>query len=244
MGAGAVEGLADGGGGEDGIVVGPRQVVEHDAAEALAQELGDPLGGIGVGQVPVPPGDPLFQGPRVGTAPQHVEVVVGLEDEQIEIGESSPGELAAAPEVGDVPDAPAAAVLDDESDRLAGVVGDEERLDLEPGDLDGPSGLEPLDVRHHVRRQLAPLEGPGGRPDLDLVAQREPAGAADVVFVLVGQHHGGDGLGVHADQFHPPLELPTRKPGIDENPHPARLDDDRIPPTPRAQNHDPKRNFL
>ncbi|GMU64146.1 MAG: hypothetical protein AMXMBFR36_04200 [Acidobacteriota bacterium] len=74
--------------------------------------------------------------------------------------------------------------------------------------------------------------------------QREPPGAADVVFVLVGQDHGGNGLGVHADELHPPLDLPARKPGIDENPHPTRLDDDRIPPTPRAQNHDPERHFL
>ena len=87
-------------------------------------------------------GHPLLQAPRIRAVAQHVEIVVGLEDQDVEVAQPPPGEAGAAADVGDQADPPAAGVLDHEAHRLAGVVGDQERLDAEARDLARLAGAD------------------------------------------------------------------------------------------------------
>jgi hypothetical protein len=82
--------------------------------------------------VAVPAGDPLLEAPGIRTAAQHVEIVVGLDQQDVQILEAAPGETRPAAEVGRQADPPAQGILDHQADRLARVVRQDERLDQEP----------------------------------------------------------------------------------------------------------------
>ena len=95
----------------------------NDPAQPIAEELGHALGRLPVGEMAVPPGDALLERPRIGAAAQHLEIVVGLEHQGVQLQEPPPGELRAAPEVGGQANPPTVLVLDHETHRLAGVMG-------------------------------------------------------------------------------------------------------------------------
>ena len=200
-------------------------MVEDDPAQALSHQLGESLGGLPVRQVAVPAGHPLLQAPGIGTVAQHVEIVVGLQHQDVQVPQPPPGETGAAADVGHQPQAPAAGVLHHEAHGLGGVVRDRERLDHEPRHLPRLSRTDQHRGPEPVFPQPRPFPGAGGGEHRDLVLLGKAVHSPAVVLVLVGEDHGGDALRIDVEQRHPPHDLLAGEAGVDEDAPAARLDD-------------------
>ena len=68
--------------------------------------------------------------------------------------------------------------------------------------------------------------------------------AAHVVFVLVGQHHGVDAVGIDAHLPHPPFQLAAGKAGVHQQLAAGRLDDHGVAAATGAQDANPKRRAV
>ncbi len=133
--------------GECGGVVLLGQVAENDAVGASVVVAGEVFGGRVIGQVADPGQDALLDGPRVGAILEHLEVVVGFEQEDVGAAE---GGLDVGGHVAEISgnghtDAFGGA-MDDEAAGVGGVVRDGEGGDAEVADLEVFTRAEVLDV--------------------------------------------------------------------------------------------------
>ena len=109
--------------------------------------------------------------------------------------------LGRMPEVGQPGDAPGGVAIlsraiDGEADWVGGVVGDGDRGDSEPAELERAPRLEDLPVRSHLERPLDAVRGLPVGEDLEvrvLSQQRRESDA--MVAVLMGDHNRIEGAG-------------------------------------------------
>ncbi len=186
----------------------------------------------------------LLEVPGVGAGAQHLEIVVVLEQQDVEIAQPRPGELAAAAEVGNHAYPPSGAILHHETHRLTGVVGDGKRLDPETAGFERLAGADFVQRGRRATAQLGAAKGPLGGIDRDVVTAAEARRAAHVVFVLVGQHHGIEAVGIEPHLLHPPFQFATGKPGIHQQLSPGRLDHHGVAAATGSQDANPKRRAV
>jgi hypothetical protein len=182
----------------------------------------------------------LFERPRIGAPHQHLEIVIRLEDQRIEIAKSRPDFPAGPTEIRRQADAESVSIADNDSYGLASVVGNAERLDVEASDLEGPSRTDNDRIRSELR-QTQTLESALGRVDRNAKAARESRSSAYVVTVFMGDHHGYDRTGIDPDPTHAAFELPAGKSCIYEQTIPIRLHQNRIPRAAGTENTEPHR---
>ena len=151
----------------------------------------------------------------------------------VEVGEPPPGELAAAADVGASPSAPADAVLDDEADRLARVVGNEERLDRESARPRTAAPDSSVSSRAGSRRaQLGAGDRAPGGVDRQPCLAREAVGAAHVVLVLVGEQQGRDRRRIDPDRLMRRSSSRQEKPASTRSRPPSDSTTTALPPLP------------
>lgn len=174
---------------------------EHDALEEPRRVL--------VREVAAGTTDPTLQRKRVGPGPQALEVVVGLEHQEIAAGVGFCHPLVDAAAVGEDADT-SGAIGNDEADRLFRIVGQEHRLDLEGAYAEGAAR------QHALRFEL----GDSSRAARCVEGSAEPTGRADVVRMVVGDQDRVEriygGRSDWEDQRQPAIELLFGKAGVDE----------------------------
>ena len=130
-------------------------MAEEELGGAPFAETQQEVAGGEVGEVTVPSANPLLKVQRAFGEIQHLVVVVRLEDEDVRQGHVVLDHLGRMPEVGQPGDAPGGVAIlsraiDGEADRVGGVVGDGDRGDGEPAELERTPRLEDLPVRSHL----------------------------------------------------------------------------------------------
>ena len=231
--------LAHGLRGQGRQVVGTGQVVQDDPSEPIAQELRNTVGSVPIREVPVATGDPLLEVPRIGPVPEHLQIVVGLDHQSVEVAKPPPCEPAPRPEVGREAHSPASPALDDQPHRLPGVVWNREGLDLEVADLLEGTRAQGPRVDPGLR-QSQRLVGSGSGPDLEPVASCQNRGTPRVIRMLMGQNQSVQPRRVHPDLGEAPLDLLAGEPGIDQQPSSLGLDDHHVAAATRAQDGEPQ----
>ena len=88
----------------------------------------------------------LLQRQRIGPLPEHLDIVVGFQDQGLALPQMVPDQLGDPAGIGTIPEADRT-VTDDESDRIAGVVGHGKGMDPEVVDDKGFTGSELADLR-------------------------------------------------------------------------------------------------
>jgi hypothetical protein len=78
----------------------------------------------------IAPGYPLLEGPWIWPAPQHFQIVVGFDDQEVEVDETTPGQATTSSKVGRQAKPIAPFVLDDETHRLSRIVRNRKWLHL------------------------------------------------------------------------------------------------------------------
>ena len=139
-------GLLGGEAGELGDVVGLGEVAEDDVGGAAVVVLGEELGGGVVGEMADAGEDTLLDGPGVGAVAEHLEIVVGFEQEDVDGFEGGLDVGRDVAEVGGDGHADGlGAGVEDEAAGVGGVVGDGEGCDVEIADGEVGAGAEVLD---------------------------------------------------------------------------------------------------
>ena len=186
-------------------------------AGAPVQGGSQQVGGLVVGEMPLATGDSLLEMPGIGSAAQHLDIVVGFYDDIVCQGDRLAEIVVADPEIGGIEQG-AVFGMDDVANTADGIVRGGEVFDGEIADLAGnPNRLshpgETLSI------PVLPGDGlTGGRSGEDRHI-REVLGlqATDMVDMLMGNQAGGDVAQGEPHRVKALLKLPRAKTGIDED---------------------------
>lgn len=203
---------------ERGVVAVFAEVVQHDPAETLRGDFGDEVRRLGVRQMTVTGGNPLFGGP--GSLPvvleQHL-VVICFDMQGVEIPEALPDQM------GDMAGVAERAQTEpfstkNKSHRIHGIMGHGKTFHFESADREGIARMENLPFRLAAKTLLHHGAGVGSGKDRETCPLPEehiqPAG---MVRMLMGQNHGRNLVRHEADRFQPLFDLPRAEADVDEN---------------------------
>jgi hypothetical protein len=130
-------------------------------------------------------GDPLFERPWIRTTSQHLQVVIRLEHQEVEIRQSRPSQLAPRTEVGNQPESVPGPVLDDNPNRLARIMRNRKRLEYKASDLNALPRRQNMDLEMSSI-QVELLEGTFSGIDGNIISACKSGYATSVIRVLVG----------------------------------------------------------
>ena len=145
----------------------------------------------------------LLDDPRVGPDLEHVEIVVGFEDEAISVAEMDSDVVRQVAEIGADGDFGAVGT-EGESDGVGGVVRDGERVDVDIADRETLAGLDGFDAAETFAEGVGKDALEGVHCRLRDVKRRFPKAenlreAVAVVRVLVGDEDGVEAVDVALD---------------------------------------------
>lgn len=195
------EGRGYGAHGEVGGVVVVREVAEEDVAQLRGVDSGEKFGGDAVVEMAVGGLDAGLEIFGIAAVAEHVQVVVGLDDDVVGLPHVVVDALADAAEIGGYGET-AVAVGDVESGVVGAVVHDVEGCHFEVADAEGELLVDwrvvVLDAARDVVAAQDAVEGLGGAEDAQMaVAAQQGIDVADVVAVVVGETDSGHA--VHRD---------------------------------------------
>ncbi len=165
----------------------------------------------------------LLYGPGVRADLQHVEIVIGFEQQHVGAAQMELDGIGNVAEVGDDADVDALRVKT-VAHGIDGVVGDGEAVDVDIADGEARASLETLQARRGVlpideRRGLVRhVDGGGG-------FFRETDETGDVIAMLVGDEDGVEATGLLTDGGEPPGEFLEAEAGVDEDAGPVGRDE-------------------
>ncbi len=173
------------------------------------------------------PRDPLLQRIRIVAVLEHLEIVVAFEHQRVAAGQARLDVGRGHAEVGQHAEAPRA-VADDVLHRLARVVRNGYRLDLQRVDREPVVAVEAVDVRH----ALEALRDRGQRaergPDRNAVPRRERRNTADMIGVLVRDEDRGERRRLEPEPGEASRRAPNAEAAVDQDARAARLDDEAV----------------
>lgn len=216
-------GGAEGGVHEVGAVALAAEVGKENLLQSVAFEGHEQFQGEVVGEVTVASADALFETHGAGGTGEQVGVVIGFEDEEIDIADFLADQLGHVAKVGDPSEFPARrkqiVLAEGESvaDRIGGVVRDGEITDGEVLKLEGGTGVENLPTQGGFG---AGLGGAGGflvGEETGLVETGQPGESGDVVGVLVGDEDCVEVFDPLADGGEALLDASRGKSCVDQN---------------------------
>ena len=172
-----------------GIVYGLLAEVEVEAAEAVVAAVGDcvdEVTGAGVRQMAHPAHHALFHRPWVRSDLQHIQIVIGFQQQQVSASQVKLDGFRNVAQVGGYADAHALR-FEAVADGVDGIMGDAETLHFDIADAEAGAGLERLQARGP---SFAPLDSRGGEPrhincGAEVPVARQHGQPRDVVGVFV-----------------------------------------------------------
>src|SRR5579872_938369 len=168
-----------------------------------------------VGQVAVAAHDALLHRPGIGSDLQHVEVVIGFEQQHVRAAQMELDRVRDISEIGDDADLDALR-LKAKAYRVDGIMRNGEAVDFDVADGQARARLKALQARGTAfpidqRRREATDVNHGS----DFL--REPRQAADVIRVLVRDQDGVDAVGLLANGCQALRELLETEAGVDQD---------------------------
>jgi hypothetical protein len=190
---------------EIGVVVFLRDVGEDEMADAgieafrVRKEFADGV----IRKVAGAGEDALFDDPGIRADLEHVEIVIGFENEAIGLAEMDPDVIGQVAEIGADGDFGAVGA-EGESDRVGGVVRDGERVDVDIADRETLAGLDGLDAAETFAEGVGKDALQGVQRGLGDVERRFPEAedlreAVAMVRVLVGDKYRVEAIDVAID---------------------------------------------
>jgi len=243
----AVEGLFGGEASEVGGVVLLGDVGEDEVAGLGVEDvgIGEEIADDGIGEVAGAAHDALLDVPGVGADLEHVEIVIGFENQKIGVAKMLLDQLGHVAKVGDDGDLHAGGA-EREADGIGGVVGDGEGRDFDIADFEFQAGADVFDAAGSFRRRI-------GEHFFDFAVRRlgevggtipiasELGQAVAVVGVLVGDEDGVHVLGTGAaESFEAADDFLAAETGVYEESGAAGLEKSRIAGAAGGQNGDAK----
>jgi len=205
FGGAAAEGFFGGEADEVGIIIFLGDVREDEMADAGIETLGigeEFADGV-IRKVASAGKDALLDHPRIRADLEHIEIVIGFEDEAIGLTEMDPDVIGQVAEIGADGDLGAIGA-EGESDGVGGVVRDGECVDVDIADGEALPGLDGLDTPKALAEGVGQDALEGVHRRLGDVQRRFPEAedlreAVAVVGVLVGDENGVEAIDVAFD---------------------------------------------
>ena len=177
-----------------GIVVVLGKMREDEKARAGVEtfRIGEKFADGVIGKMTGAAEDALLDHPRIWADLEHVEIVIGFEDEAVGVAEMNFDEFGHVAEVGD--DGELSTVgAEGECDRVSGVMRNSEGVDIDIADGECRPGLEQFELRGELAPGFGRQDGGRGEArDVDGNVQLAGDGAqtGDVIGMLVGNEDG------------------------------------------------------
>ena len=228
MGANDVEGAFE-------FVAFAAEMGNEDLAKGVAGDVFEELCGGFVGQVPLAAEDALFQRPGAGGAADEIDVVVGLQDEELAAAEAFARDLGGHAEIGGHAHAGRAAGKD-EADRVVGVVGEGKGQNGNIADGEGRAGGKEVPAQAFGIADVARGFAVGKEFEAELPAQ--DAEAAGMVGMLVADADGAELGGVEPGGIHAPEGFAGGDARVDENGRGRAFDVDAVAAAAGSQHAD------
>ena len=176
-----------------GVVVLLAEVAEPDVLQALSHVLGHSCGTVGIAEVTVLAENACLEIGGIGSVLEHLDVVVGLDDQIVGLADEGFHRIGDAAGIGDEAEVDIVDT-DHEADVLAGVMRHGERGNVETAQREG---LASNNLFLHRRVELAlntvvaidALMNKLGGIDGQVVFVADAANRLDVVGVVVGNKH-------------------------------------------------------
>jgi hypothetical protein len=223
FGGAAAEGFFGGEADEIGVVVFLGDVGKYEIADAGIEAFG--IGqefayGV-IGEVAGAGQDALLDDPGIGADLEHIEIVIGFEDEAIGLAEMDSDVIRQVAEIG--ADGHFGAVgAEGESDGVGSVVRDRKRMDVDIANGEALAGLNGFDSTEALAEGVGKdaLEGVhGGLGDVErrLPEAEDLREAVAVVGVLVGDENGVEAINVALDGGEAGEGFTFSEAGVDED---------------------------
>jgi hypothetical protein len=219
----AAEGFFGGEADEVGIVVFLRYMREDEMTDTgiealwVCEEFADSV----VREMASAGEDTLLDYPRIRTNLEHVEIVIGFEDEAIGLAEMNPHMIRQVAEIGTDGDFGAVGA-EGESDRVSSVMRNRERVNIDIANGEALASLDGLDTAEALPEGVGQdaLEGfHGGLGDVEgWFPEAEDLGqAVAVIGVLVGDENGVEAIDVALDGGEAGKGFALSKAGVNED---------------------------
>jgi hypothetical protein len=238
----AAQGFLCGNAGELGIIVLLGEMREDKVARACVEALGiaEKLADGVVGEMPGAAQDALLDDPGIGADLEHVEIVIGLEDQSIAFAQVVLDELGHVAEVGDQAELRAVGA-EGEANGVGGIVryGEGVNLDIADGEaLAGLDGFDTVEALVQLVRQDAAERFEGRRSDEQrrLPQSQELGQAVAVVGVLVGDEDAVEAIERSFDGGEAGEGFALAESGVDKEASTPGLEQRAIARTSRRQN--------
>ena len=223
FGGAAAKGFFGGEANEIGVVVFLGDVGEDEMADAgieafgVGEEFADRM----VGEVTGAGKDALFDDPGIGADLEHVEIVVGLEDEAIGLAEVGPHVIRQVAEIsadGDL----GAVGAEGESDGICRVVRDGESVDFNVADGEALAGLDRFDAAEALAEgvgedALESLQGGLGDVERGFPEAEDLGEAVAMVGVFVGDEDSVEAIEITSDGGEAGQSFAFSKAGVNED---------------------------
>jgi hypothetical protein len=190
---------------EVGVVIFLRNVREYEMADAGIEAfgIGKEFAYSVIREMAGAGKDALLDDPRIGADLEHVEIVIGFEDEAIGLAEMDPHMIRQVAEIGTDGDFGAVGA-EGESDRVSSVMRNRERVNIDIANGEALASLDGLDTAEALPEGVGQdaLEGfHGGLGDVEgWFPEAEDLGqAVAVIGVLVGDENRVEAINVALD---------------------------------------------
>ena len=225
--------------GERGRIAIPAQMTQHRPPETVTEQVGHLGSCRSIGKVAVGGHDTLLERPwPAWIVLKHLLIMIGFYNECAGSADPFPGNMGAFPKISQKSQR-FSAVVEDETDRIHGIVGNRKRMDADVVDGKVRPRLELTDVR--VDGELGLAQNLGGEPGAihrDRRRFAEDTHSGDMVMMLVGQEDGVEHGRIHSQGGQAQGNLAGAQSGIDEQPASVRFDKGAVPPAATPENRD------
>lgn len=202
--------------GDLGAVAVAAEVAEVELFQVGVDDLLEDIGGGVIGEVAVTAKDALFQTPRAARVfLQELQIMVGFQDNDVRAADAFDDELGGMAEVRKETDG-ASAGIQDEADRVLGIVRDGEGIDTHLAEFKGGAGDEHAAIELGLELAFDGFAGVAIAVDGNVELGGDGGEALDVIAVLVGDEDARQPFGSTADGGEALADLAAAKTGIDE----------------------------
>ena len=191
-------------------------VCEYNTPGTVRYKLGYKHRTIAVRQMAVSAGYTLFDMPRVPAVPEHLRIMVRLNNDNMAAAQPVADDGRGETEIRGYPDRDGA-VGNHIPDSIGSVVGNRERMHIEPAAFTRHSRFDNLQLSRAVNRLAGGGGGRFGNVDHGTEPFNQSRQPGDVIVMFVGDEHSVQRARINANRLEPQRDLPTAQSRIDQH---------------------------